>query len=102
MTDAVPAWIAFAFVDVVFAVDADDSGYADAFVAAGILVREWLGEDGRQCVTFRETVQRFVRSLQTLAIVLTRRTLTLVYVDLAILARVASMAIALKYSPINE
>lgn len=45
MARAVPARIAFAFVDVVLAVDADDAGDADALVAAGILVRERFGED---------------------------------------------------------
>lgn len=42
---AVATWIAFAFVHIVFAIDADDAGNAYALVATGILVRKWFREN---------------------------------------------------------
>lgn len=92
---AMSARIALAFVDVVFTIDADDAGNADAFVAAGILVRKRFGENRWQCVAIGQRVKRHIRSLQTFTIVLARRTFAFVDVDFTIFARVSNVAIAL-------
>lgn len=93
---AVLTRITLAFVHIVFAIDADDAWNANAFVAAGVLVRKRFGENRWQCVSIGQRVQCHVRSLQTFAVVLARWTLALVDVDFAILAHVSNVAIALR------
>lgn len=95
MARAVSTWITFAFIHIVLAIDADDARYTNAFVAAGIFIRKWFGENRGQCIAIGQSVQRYIGSLQASAVVLAWRTLTLVDVDFAIFARVSNVAIAL-------
>lgn len=95
-TTPILARIVFAFVDIYFASLANDTRHTDALESGGILVAEWLGKYRREFgESFRQRVQRSIRSFQALAIVQTRRTLTLVNVAFAILSLVSVVALTL-------
>lgn len=53
---AVSTWITFAFVHIVFAIDANDARHTNALVAAGIFVRKWFGENRWQCIAIGQRV----------------------------------------------
>lgn len=90
------AWIASAFVDIRFAIIADDAGNANAFVAAGFLKGKWLRVNRWQREAVRQCVQRLIRSLQAFTVILAWRAFALVNVDFAVLPVVSSVAMALQ------